>query len=160
MLVALRGHDNYTTKACGLVGNGERTANLRYILQNSMCKYTPLTGTHRSAKGWWEWVDGRVFRVHPGCFHVVTGHMGRLCSPETIWMFLCVSPADGLPPLFLNAVLLQVGAKTCPFEEKTRCTAEVRGHTDVHNARVIPAHWPSLHLYADETLLVWEGGVL
>lgn len=44
--------------------------------------------------------------------------MGHLSSPETIWMCVCVTTADGLPALSLNAAHSQVGAKTCPLKER------------------------------------------
>lgn len=75
--------------------------------------------------------------------------MGCLCSPETIWICVCVPTADGLPPLSLKALHSQVGAKNLPSERKTRSAVEVRRRADVHVSRMIPAQRRTLHLYAN-----------
>lgn len=103
---------------------------------------SPSSHCHPSTcKEWWE-EDRRIFKLRPCCFHVVTGHMGCLCSPETIWICVCVFPQqmDYQPSLWMQS-FHRWELKNLPFERKTSSATEVRRSTDVHISRIIVAQW-------------------
>lgn len=129
MLVALWGYNaNYTTETCGWMENGKITVNLRYIplvgqkikrfLTTTTCMTNNSSPCYPSLKGWWGWVHGWVLKLRSCCFHVVTGHMGRLCSPETIWMCVCHHSRWITTPLFWMQSIHRWELKTCPLKER------------------------------------------
>lgn len=103
---------------------------------------------HHLRRGWRGWVDASVLMLPPCCFHVVTGCMGCLCSPETIWMCLCVciSTADGLPLLFfwIQSIHRWDLKQALWIESPDPITTTAgRGHTEMHKARIL-THSPSV----------------
>ena len=112
-------------------------------------------------------MDRALLKLRPHSFHVVTGHMGCLCSPETIWMCVCFHSRWITTLLSLNAVHSQVGPKTCtlmksqdPMTTSATATSAVGAHAEMHKARMIPSDSDTLHLYANEIFHIWEGDVL
>lgn len=115
----------------GLVGESG-ASNLHYevtLLWEHL--WSPSSHCHPSTcKEWWE-EDRRIFKLRPGLLSCCNWTHGMSpLSRDHLDMCVCVPTADGLPPLSLNAVLSQVGAKKPALWKKDkRCSTEVRRDT-------------------------------